>query len=185
MVKTWVVSTLMSMLVASAPHAGSAPATLPSSASAVHDLVAEMTEHHLDAIAAEDPEHAGRFVAALLMPGVQLLVVSAEIPARDYLVAQIAREQYRDAYSTVQSAAVKASKLFIQDMGANGLANGDGDVDVMYEQAVKQTVFDGDWKRQKVSKEEYAARLEHADTAYAGMLSVLTQAARGLPAAAK
>jgi uncharacterized protein YeaO (DUF488 family) len=47
------------------------------SADAVRDLVYVLDQHRLDAIAAADPAAPGTFVAALYIPGNQLLVVSA------------------------------------------------------------------------------------------------------------
>src|SRR5512145_2019496 len=57
-----------------------APAAQPgtsASAAKVKELIALMQSKKLEAIAARDPEASGRFVAALHIPGVQLLVVSA------------------------------------------------------------------------------------------------------------
>ena len=44
------------------------------SSALVGDLASLMTARQLDAVAAQDPESPDRFVAALLMPGVQLLL---------------------------------------------------------------------------------------------------------------
>jgi hypothetical protein len=42
----------------------------------------------------------------MLIPDVQLLVVGAKTTASAYLRAQIAAQQYRDAYSSINSYAV-------------------------------------------------------------------------------
>ncbi len=44
-------------------------------------LTAAMTSHKLDAIAARDPQAPDRYIAALVFPGSQLLVVAAPYPA--------------------------------------------------------------------------------------------------------
>lgn len=150
------------------------------SSAAARNLVASLTSQKLEAIAVQDPEHPHHFVAALLIPGVQLLLVSAETTAPEYVQTQIAQRQFREAYSTLNSAAVLPSKLFFQDLGCDGLVGTSDSVDIMYEQGVNQTIFDGDWKRQKLSKEAYAERLQKADTSYSHLLSLLTEAARKL-----
>jgi hypothetical protein len=153
----------------------------PASATAAQALVSEMASHKLEAIAAPDPEHSGRYIAALLMPGVQLLVVSAETTASASAQDQIAQRRFREAYSAINTAAVLPGKLFFQDLGCNGLRGTGDDVDVMYEQGAKRTIFDGDWKGQRLSKDAYGERLQKADESYSRMLAVLTQAARDLP----
>jgi hypothetical protein len=144
------------------------------STEAADALVTLMKSRSLDAVAAVDPQNPGRVVAAMLLPDVQLLVVAAESTALPYLKAQIAQQQYRDVYAMLNSAAVPETKLFFQDMGCDGLTNEDGGVDIMYEQGKTQTIFDGDWKRHKVTKAEYGAKLEKADAEYARMLRLLT-----------
>jgi hypothetical protein len=76
------------------------------SSKAANDLVALMKARHLDAVAIEDPRTPERFIAAMLIPDVQLLVVGAKTTASAYLRAQIAAQQYRDAYSSINSYAV-------------------------------------------------------------------------------
>jgi hypothetical protein len=160
----------MGLLLTAMPS-GAAPAAGPSS-QAAGELVAAMKSKNLDAIAIEHPEQPDRFVAAMLIPGVQLLVVSAKSTAPEYLRGQLAQQLYRDVYSTLQAAAVLDTKLFFQDMGSDGLS-GESSVDIMYEHGTKQTIFDGDWKKQKISKSEYEERLRKADAEYSKMLSVL------------
>jgi hypothetical protein len=43
----------------------------------------------------------------------------------------------------------------------------------MYERGTVQTIFDGDWKRQKLSKEDYENKLQKADAEYTRMLTLL------------
>ena len=157
------------------------PAFEPSS-KAAGELVAAMKSQGLDAIAAEEAGDPGRFVAAMLVPGVQLLVVSAKSTAPDYIRTQLAQQQYREVYSTLQSASILDSKLFFQDMGSDGL-DGDSSIDIMYERGTNQTVFDGDWKKQKMSKTAYEERLRKADAEYSRMLSLLAERLRGTPGA--
>ena len=110
----------------------------------------------------------------MVYPGVQVLIVRSEPPSAADTSSRISYRLYRDAYADVQQPAKSAGKLFIQDMGADGLsAAGNGSVDIMYEDATRQTVFDGNWKKQKLTQAEYQKKFSTADAEYARMLSLL------------
>ncbi len=173
-------SRLLSTFLVVFISAGTAAAgTLERSSNVAAQLVQLMQEQKLDAYAAEDPQVPGRFVAAMLVPDVQLLVVAAETTAPHYLRAQLAQRNYREVYVTLHSSAVPQTKLFFQDMGCNGLNDQNGGIDIMYERASTQTVFDGDWKSQKLSKSAYEEKLQTAERKYAEALSALTRAVHG------
>src|SRR5829696_4566239 len=73
----------------------------------------------MDAIAAADPE-TGSYVAALYIPGTQILVVSGKF-GDDFLGPhRLSKKEYRELYMDLQGASVAGSKLFAQDAGANG-----------------------------------------------------------------
>jgi hypothetical protein len=147
-------------------------------------LVALMKSQGVDVVAAPDPAVPGRLVAAMLIPDVQLLVVAGKSTAPDYVQAQLAQRQFREVYTILNATAVLDSKLFFQDMGCDGLTDGDSGIDIMYERGKNQTIFDGDWKRQKISRADYQAKAEKADDEYGRMLAVLTQSLQAAPAAA-
>src|SRR5438128_1500149 len=75
-------------------------------------LTALAAAQHLDAIAAPDPAAPDRFVAALIFPGSQLLVVSARYPAPALLIQQIGARNYRDVYLAVQQSGLREGKVF-------------------------------------------------------------------------
>ena len=153
----------------------------PSSAAA-NNLVTLMTAKGLDAFAVQDPTEPDRFVAAMLVPNVQLLVAAAKTRAPEYLRDQLRQHQYREVYAGLFSGADSQSRLFFQDMGCDGLSlEGSGSTDIMYERGTDQTVFDGDWKRQKLSKEQYDEKLRKADAEYGRLLQILSE---GLKASA-
>ena len=175
-------SRLFSAFVAVFITAGTAAAGISGrSSDAAAQLVQLMKGQNLDAYAAEDPQVPGRFVAAMLVPDVQLLVVAAETTAPHYVRAQLAQGNYREVYLTLHSSAVPQTKLFFQDMGCNGLSDQNGGIDIMYEKASTQTVFDGDWKAQKLSKSAYEEKLQDAERKYADALSALTRAVQDGP----
>ena len=82
-------------------------------------------------------------------------------------------------YIDLSSASVAGSKVFVIDTGVDGLSAkpGDGGAD-SYEQGSKQFLFDGDWKKAKLSEEEYMKAFADADERYAKMLSLLAAQAK-------
>ena len=70
-------------------------------------------------------------------------------------------------------------KFFVQDAGANGILTalpGSVEVDVLYEDGQRQTLFNGDLIGQHVTAAEYEARLASADVRYARLLTLLNSA---------
>ena len=117
------------------------------------------------------PDQPDRFAAVMAFPDVQLLVVTARHASPDLLATQVAQKQFGEVYAELQSATTQDSRTFFQDLGGDGLG-GDGGVDVMYERGA-QTLFDGNWKRAKLSREEYDSRLAAADKRYSEVLDAL------------
>jgi hypothetical protein len=155
------------------------PAQAFLSADAARDLVYALDRSGLNAVATADPEEPGRFVAALYIPGSQLLVVSAHHPSVDGVAHRIATHQHREVYLDLQGSPTPQDKFFVQDAGADGILSalpGSGDVDVLYEDGVRQTLFNGDVAAQRLTSAEYDARLAAADARYARLLKLLTSA---------
>ena len=160
-----------SCLLAAGPQPAAPPAA---SAALTKELVALMSARKQDAIATADPSAPGHFVAAMVYPGVQLLIVRSQPTSASDTASRISYRLYRDAYSDVQQPAKSEGKLFIQDMGADGLAaTGAGSIDVIYEDVDRQTIFDGNWRKQKLSQAEYQKKFATADAEYARLLSLL------------
>jgi len=153
------------------------------SAAVASELTSLLTDRHLDSIAAPDPDAANRFVAALLIPDAQLLVVSAEYPAPDELRAQLTQKNYRDVYAALHQPASLPTRLFVIDAGCDGLRSGADNVDVLYEKG-KQTMLDGHWKPQGLSEAAYNKKVADADDQYAKMLTILLTALKGPAASA-
>jgi hypothetical protein len=146
------------------------------SATPVKELAAFLAAHNQTAVAARDPE-TGAFVAALFYPNVQLLVVSARPPEASAVEAQLAAKNFQYVYAALQDGAAEAGRLFVQDLGADGLKDGGDSVDVVYEEG-KQMLFDGNPRSRKVSEKAYREAFSSADTRYARMLSLLLTEAR-------
>jgi hypothetical protein len=160
---------IASTLVSAAPAAGQDS----KSAAAAKELSQLLDAGKLDAIAAPDPANPGSFVAAMYIPGAQLLVVSAKYSAPTLIADKLAKKDYRDIYMDLQAASVAGTRIFVQDMLADGLiAKPDGAGDV-YEEGPKATTFDGEWKKAKITEDDYMKRFADADDKYAKMLQVL------------
>jgi hypothetical protein len=138
-------------------------------------LAAALDAVKLDSIAARDPSAPDVFVAALYFPGMQLLVVSAKYSAPQLLNDRVGKKEFRDAYIDLNSASIPESKIFVEDGGADGLKakREENQAFDSFEAGGKRTMFDGDWKKQKLSEQEYMKAFAAADDRYAQMLAAL------------
>jgi len=145
------------------------------SADVARALAAALEAKKLDSVAAADPTRDGVFVGTLYFPGLQLLVVSAKYSVPVLLTNRIAKKEYQDVYLDLNSASDPSTKIFIEDLGANGLiARPDRDEPSdVYEVAGKRVVFDRNWKAQDMSEDDYMKAYADADTRYADMLKAL------------
>ena len=170
---------LLAMLLSAA---AAEPYALPfASADAAYNLVRALDQLGLHAIATADPTEPGTFVAALYFPGSQLLVVSARHPSTEGVEHRIAMHQYREVYLDLQGTPTPRNKFFVRDADADGILSalpGSGDVDVLYEDGVRQTLFNGDTESQHLTPAEYDAKLAAADARYARLLTLLATAVR-------
>lgn len=149
------------------------------SVAVARELAQALDASKLEAIAAIDPANPGMFVAAMYIPGAQLLVVSAKYSAPILITEKIVKKDYRDVYMDLQAASVAGTRVFIQDMLADGLvAKPDGPGDV-YEDGSKAITFDGSWKKAKVSEDDYMKAFAEADEKYAKILSLLIAHTKG------
>ena len=162
-----VVCTLLLAAGASAQESKSAPLA--------KQLTAALDAAKMDSIAAADPDKAGTFVAALYFPNSQLLVVSAEYTAPQLLTDRLQKKEFRDVYIDLNSASVPASKVFIEDLAGDGLKpkRDENQPFDTYEVAGKRTAFDGDWRKAKLSEQDYMKTFSAADERYAQILSAL------------
>ncbi|MBZ5558962.1 MAG: hypothetical protein LAO77_16945 [Acidobacteriia bacterium] len=160
--------------------AAPAPAQESKSSALAKELATTLDAAKLDSIAAKDPSAPDVFVAALYFPGVQLLVISAKYTAPQLLNERLAKKEYRDTYIDLSSASVPASKAFVEDLGADGLKpkHDDNKAPDTFELAGARTVFDGDWKKQKMAEADYMKAFSSADDRYTQMLTALVAQAK-------
>jgi hypothetical protein len=162
----------VAFLAAVATPAGAA-AQESKSAPLAKQLVQLLESSKLDSIAAADPTNDA-FVAALYIPGTQLLVVSGKFTTPGGAQERIKQKQYRDLYMDLQGAAVPGSRVFASDVSCDGLTfkgNGDGAAD-SWDFANKSLTFDGH-KKAKMSETDYSKAFTDADEQYARILTLL------------
>lgn len=143
------------------------------------ELVSLLDKQKLDAIAARLGEE--EFAAALYVPGVQLLVVAAKYSAPALLNEKIINRQYRDVYLDLSSASVPESKLFIEDMRADGLhprRRGDSPFDIVTKGTGAPFMLDGDAKAKKISEEQYERTFAEYDAEYVRIIQALLEEIR-------
>src|SRR5262245_4591333 len=145
------------------------------SAPLAKQLTAALDAAKLDSIAAKDPSAPDTYCAALYFAGSPLLVVSAKYTAPQLLDARLAKKEFRDTYIDLSSASVPETKIFIQDAGGDGMKakREENQAFDSYEVGGKPTMFDGDFKRQKLSEAEYLKIFTAADERYAQILAAL------------
>ena len=117
------VSATGSVLALGPPVSAQAPATPPpaaASAAKVKELVALMQSKKLEAVAAKDPTGSGRFVAALHIPSVQLLVVSAAYSMPGEMDSRLYYKDFMSAYVDLNTSVHSSDKTFIEDALCDG-----------------------------------------------------------------
>jgi hypothetical protein len=155
--------------------AATSPAQDSKSSSLAKQLAAALDAAKLDSIAAKDPAGSDVYVGALYIPGFQLLTVSAKYSAPVLLDGRLGKKEYRDVYIDLNSASTPGSKFFVEDLGLDGLrAKRDENKPFdSVEIAGKRTSFDGDWKRQQLSEQDYLKAFSTADERYTQILTAL------------
>lgn len=171
----FLVPALVSLAISASPVRGDSPR----SAALAQRLLETLQHKQLRHAAAKDPSEPGRYVAAMLVGEGQLLVVSAHYSQPVLMNERLYRGDYEGVYRELNAAGDRKGKLFVQDLGRPGLVirrEDDQPYDVVYDSVVKRTAFDGDWKAQKLSKDEYTTAYEAADERYARALESLVTA---------
>jgi hypothetical protein len=161
---------------------GGAPGGAQSrSPAAAQELASLLERGGLESIAARVPDSPDTFVAALYVPGQQLILVSGRYAAPSLLREKILRGQYRDAYVDLFSASDRQSRRVIEDLGVDGLQSRppkNAACDVVTPPGAEPFRFDGEWKRHDLSRDAYMLVFENADASYASMAGVLASALR-------
>jgi hypothetical protein len=147
----------------------------PKSAALATELARLMDQAKVDSIAAKHPSLPDSYVGALYFPGSQLLVVAAKYSVPQLLNQKLDSKEYRDVYIDLNSASVPDTKVFISDLGVNGLKakREENQPFDTVEIGGKSYSFDGDWRRAKLSEDEYMKQYQQAEQEYERMLEAL------------
>ena len=173
---------VLSVLILLGSVAAGAMAQDSKSAALAKELAALLDQGKLDAIAAREPASQDSYVAALYFADSQLLVVSARYAVPVLLNEQLTKKNYRDIYIDLNSACVSGTRTLVVDLMAEGLKarHAEGQAFDTVESPKRRVVFDGDWKTQKLTEDEYNKAFTEADEAYAKLLAALiAQAKKG------
>jgi hypothetical protein len=164
--------------------AGQAPAA--ASASKAKELIGLMQSKKLEAIAARDPDKSGRYLAALHIPNVQLLVVSASYAKPSDLDARLYYKDFMGAYIDLNTSIHSSDKTFIEDALCDGLIAQPGK-SLVHDSArlgTQNRVFDGDFagpnqkNSKKISQDAYLKLFSTAEEQYIRVLGVLIEEAK-------
>ena len=143
------------------------------SATSVVELVKMLDTMKLDSYAVKGAS-PNVYVGALYFPGTQLLVVSAKFDTPYRADSLIEMKNYRDLYIELNSASVPNSKVFVSDLSANGLkAKKDGNLYDTVDIGGKTYNFDGDWKKAKITEDDYTKAYSTTDEQYMQMIQAL------------
>jgi hypothetical protein len=144
------------------------------SATLASELAKLLDSRKLDSIAARGAA-PDEYVGCLYFPGSQLLVVGAKYSSPERMQQLLAAKNYRDVYIDLNSASVPQTKVFVSDLGANGLRfdrQGGQPWDTV-DVGGKSYSFDGDWGKAKISRDEYTKAYQTTDDQYTKMLEAL------------
>lgn len=127
---------------------------------------------HVAAHLGADPD---QFVSAMYMQGSQLLVIKAKFSPPDRMNFLLKEKKFNDAYLDLNGTPDRKTKVFIFDLGANGLQfrRQDNQPFDMADLPGQSVSFDGEWGRAKMSEDDYKKVYEATDEQYSQMLQAL------------
>ena len=145
------------------------------SAPLAKQLVSALEAAKIDSVAAKDPSGAEVYIGALYIKGFQLLIISAAYSVPPLLDARISKKEYRDVYIDLNAAGTAGSKVFVEDLGADGLKakREENQGFDSIEMGGKRTMFDSEWRRQQLSEQDYMKTFAAGDERYTQMLTAL------------
>ena len=169
------------VLLASVTVRAQAPSSASESGAKAKELASLLQAKKLEAFATRDAMQPGRYVAAIIVPGVQLLVVSASYSRTNDIEYSLYNKKFQDAYLDLKSGALSTDRFFVDDAGCDGLVAVPGK-NPLHDQVSMdgaKIVFDGDFvdpkkkNSKKVPEDVYRKNFSAADMRYAKALDVL------------
>lgn len=135
-------------------------------------------------MAAADPTDANRFVAAMLIPGIQLVIVAADYKVPVLLRERLLTGKYQDAYIDLSTATDEGSRLTLEDIQADGLAfkppKGVASGDLIVRDG-EELRLDGQWRKKRMKEDAYRAAYDEARADYVRIVGLLLDQAKQQP----
>jgi hypothetical protein len=156
-----------------------APASV--STDKARELASLMAAQKLEAFAARDGEDTQRYVAVLVIPNVQLLVVSCKYTQKNDIEYSLYTKQYQTAYQDLRSGVFGSERFFVDDAQLNGLVAVPGKnpqhdaISIEKDRHIFDGLF-GDGKGRNAKNpltDVYMKTFSDADARYARLLDVL------------
>jgi hypothetical protein len=169
----------------------SLPAQQPAAGTSVAkaaEFVALLQAKKLEAFAMKDtrdPAKTDRYIAALVIPNAQIIVVAATYTRFMDVEYRLHNKDFREAYRDLNTSVYSQDKFVIEDVLANGL------VAMPKRNAAADTVrigtaeltFNGEFadprrrrpEDKKISQEDYMKRFSEADQRYSGLLDLMIE----------
>jgi len=170
---------VVGLLCAALPAVAAEPPASKSAALAT-ELARLLDQMKLDAVAA-DRGAGDEFVGAMYFPGSQLLIVNAKSSVPNRMKYLLLQKSYKDLYVELNGAVDQQSKVFISDLGANGLMfkrEKNQPFDTV-DATGRSIAFDGEWRKAKMSEDEYTRLYLAHDAEYTQMLQALIATLKG------
>jgi hypothetical protein len=155
---------------------GLAHAQESKSAALASELSTLLNAMKLESVAAQ--QGADVYVGALYVAGSQLLVIGGKYPGAARMKDLLGKKDYREVYMDLSSATDQKTRVFIMDLGANGLRfrREDNQPFDTADVGGRSVTFDGDWGRARISEDEYRKTFTATDEQYSQMLQALISA---------
>jgi len=174
-------ATFVSGLVSATQVAAQTPAGL--STAKAKELSAIMKGKNIDSFAMKEGQSPNRFVAVMLVPDVQLLLVSAVYSRPTDIEYRLYQKDYTQAYRDLRAGALASERFFIEDILADGLMatpakNAQPDSMIIGTAAPFVFVGAADPKKSKDTRmalEPYMKAFGEADKRYAELLDGVIQ----------
>jgi hypothetical protein len=147
------------------------------------ELVSLLEGAKTDCAAARMDGSTDEFVAIMYFPGSQLLAIESKYAAPTLLNERLIQRNFKEVYLDLNAATDPAGRLVIEDLKSDGLRvknDKDAASDYYTKGTAARFAFDGQWKKRKLSEDEYMKVYEEADALYVRMLeSVIAEFKKG------
>ena len=146
------------------------------SAGLTAELVKILNDRKLDAAAGR--LGTDEFVGAMYFPGSQIVVLSAKTTVPDRMTYLLLQKSYKDLYVELNGAVDRQSRVFVSDLGANGLKfrREKNEPPDTVESGGATMTLDGEWRKAKLSEAEYTKQYQAHDERYRRMLEAMITA---------